>query len=219
MGAKGSGSQEALGSSKPRRLSSSQSASRHRPGVRSDDRLTPPCEVTERCTRKEHVEPRRSTSLESRDIHRGGNATRRPRTFAARIRKERSSGRDHGERHFGARNPLLRGSADLRTLLARRPLLHAGLHLHDRERRGREVSAVFANEITTRSVFTDARVGIRWLSWRCPTGHPARACWRTTQLARGKSSGSPDCRLSEGNAKRPHEDANQRGALHGVQRW
>jgi hypothetical protein len=148
MGAKGSGSQEALGSSKPRRLSSSQSASRHRPGVRSDDRLTPPCEVTERCTRKEHVEPRRSTSLESRDIHRGGNATRRPRTFAARIRKERSSGRDHGERHFGARNPLLRGSADLRTLLARRPLLHAGLHLHDRERRGREVSAVFANEIT-----------------------------------------------------------------------
>lgn len=109
-----------------------------------------------------------------------------PRSDHCTRREAWSSERDHGERHFGARNPLLRGSADLRQLLARRPLLHAGLHLRDRERRGREVSAVFANES-----FTGIAGGDRWLSRHYPKGHPARARWRTTQLARGKSLESP----------------------------
>jgi hypothetical protein len=49
-----------------------------------------------------------------------------PRSDHCTRREAWSSERDHGERHLGARNPLLRGSADLRQLLARRPLLHAG---------------------------------------------------------------------------------------------
>lgn len=113
-------------------------------------------------------------------------------------RKARSSGRDHGERHFGARNPVLRGNADLRTLLARRPLLHAGLHLHDRERRGREVSAVFANESFIGAPISmgrpvaiggspgAARKGIR-------RGHVGgRSSWREA-----RASGHPNHRLSE----------------------
>lgn len=136
-------------------------APRHRPGVRANDRahdfgrnhrevqlfgatLSPTFyasfNVGPQSWRQRHSNPRRR---------------RAPRAPMREV-KRRSN---HSERHFGARGPLLRGNEVSRPLLAQRPLLHADLHLHDRERRGQEVSAVFAGES-----FTGSAGGDRWPS-------------------------------------------------------
>lgn len=101
------------------------SAPRHRPGVRTDDRAHAFARDHREVPRRRSSSPRRSTRLS-----RGNPSWRQrhstPRSDHCTRREAWSSERDHGERHFGARNPLLRGSAALRQLLARRPLLHAG---------------------------------------------------------------------------------------------
>lgn len=125
--------------------------------------------------------------------------TSTPRTSRSHARGEAES--NHSERHFGARGPLLRGNEVSRPLLAQRPLLHAGLHLHDRERRGQEVSAVFAGES-----FTGSAGGDRWpsssqvLEW---------ARKRTKQLAGARAPVTRiiGCRRV---SQRPHEDVCRR---------
>jgi hypothetical protein len=119
-------------------------------------------------------------------IHRGGNATRPRVRITARAARRGAANETtvkgtsgHGTHFF----------AEVRTSASSLPgarFFTQVLHLRDRERRGREVSAVFANESFTGSAGED-----RWLSRHRSKGHPARARWRATQLARGKSLESP----------------------------
>lgn len=161
------------------------SAPRHRPGVRTDDRAHAFARDHREVPRRRSSSPRRSTRPS-----RGNPSWRQrhstPRSDHCTRREAWSSERDHGERHFGARNPLLRGSGPSASSLPGARFFTQVLHLRDRERRGREVSAVFANES-----FTGSAGGDRWLSRHCSKGQPARARWWATQLARGESLESP----------------------------
>ena len=186
----------------PLRLSSSHS---HRDTGQVSGRtieLTTSNGTTERCTVRSDVEPDVLRILQRgtpswRQRHSNPRRRRAPRAPMREV-KRRSN---HSERHFGARGPLLRGNEVSRPLLAQRPLLHAGLHLHDRERWGHEVSAVFAGES-----FTGSAGGDRWpsssqvLEW---------ARKRTKQLAGARAPVTRiiGCRRA---SQRPHEDVRRR---------
>lgn len=165
----------------PSRLSSNHSHRNTGQVFERTNELTTSNGTTERCTVRSGAE------LDVLRILQRGNPSwrqrhsnpRRRRASPAPMRevKRRSS---HSERHFGARGPLLRGSVVSRPLLAQRPLLHAGLHLHDRERRGQEVSAVFAGESSTGSAGGD-----RWPSSSQGSSRHAseRSGWQEQELS------------------------------------
>lgn len=126
-------------------------------------------------------------------IHRGGNATRPRVRITARAERRGAASETTVEGTSGHGTHFF---AEVRTSASSLPgarFFTQELHLRDRKRRGREVSAVFANESFTGSAGDD-----RWLSRHCPKGHPARARWRATQLARGRASSHPVDRLSGG---------------------